>query len=155
MKILWLQSAGCGGCSTSLLCAEGPDVFDTLGGAGIEFLWYPTLSEATGGEVLRLLNAVESGDIALDVLAVDGSILTGPKGTGRFHMLSGTDRSMLDRVQALARRTQHVMAVGNCATYGCVTSAGGTRPLRWACNTLAIIWAGRFQRSFAAKEGCL
>ncbi|MCR8723096.1 HupU protein [Frigidibacter sp. ROC022] len=125
MNVLWLQSAGCGGCTMSLLCAEGPNAFDLLSGAGIEFLWHPALSEQTGGEVLRLLQAVESGEIALDVLAVEGSILTGPRGTGRFHMLSGTGRSMLDWVRALAERAQHVVAVGTCATYGGVTSAGG------------------------------
>ncbi len=125
MNVLWLQSAGCGGCTMSLLCAEGPNVFDLLDGAGIEFLWHPALSEATGGEVLSLLGAVESGEIPLDILAVEGSILTGPKGTGRFHMLSGTGRSMLDWVKSLAPKAQHVMAVGTCATYGGITSAGG------------------------------
>lgn len=125
MNVLWLQSAGCGGCTMSLLCAEGPNVFDLLGGAGIEFLWHPALSEQSGGEVRQLLEGVESGEIALDVLAIEGSILTGPKGTGRFHILSGTGRSMLDWVASLAQRAQHVMAVGTCATYGGVTSAGG------------------------------
>lgn len=125
MNVLWLQSAGCGGCTMSLLCAEGPHVFDLLSGAGIEFLWHPALSEASGGEVRRLLALVESGEIALDVLAIEGSILTGPKGTGRFHILSGTGRSMLDWVQSLAGQAEHVMAVGTCATYGGVTSAGG------------------------------
>lgn len=125
MNVLWLQSAGCGGCTMSLLCAEGPNVFDLLRGAGIEFLWHPALSEQSGGEVRQLLEGVESGEIALDVLAIEGSILTGPKGTGRFHILSGTGRSMLDWVASLAQRAQHVMAVGTCATYGGVTSAGG------------------------------
>ena len=30
MNLLWLQSAGCGGCTMSLLCAEDPNVFDLL-----------------------------------------------------------------------------------------------------------------------------
>lgn len=124
MNVLWLQSAGCGGCTMSLLCAEGPGVFDLLSGAGISFLWHPALSVETGGEVRRLLEAVESGALALDVLCVEGSILTGPRGTGRFHMLSGTGRSMLDWVQSLSAKAHHVMAVGTCATYGGVTSAG-------------------------------
>ena len=48
MNILWLQSGGCGGCTMSLLCAEDPNVLALLAGAGLEFLWHPTLSEATG-----------------------------------------------------------------------------------------------------------
>ncbi|MCR9087673.1 MAG: HupU protein [Rhodobacteraceae bacterium] len=124
MNVLWLQSAGCGGCTMSLLCAEGPNVFDLLSGAGISFLWHPALSVETGGEVRQLLQDVESGAVPLDVLCVEGSILTGPKGTGRFHLLSGTGRSMLDWVRSLSAKAHHVVAVGTCATYGGVTSAG-------------------------------
>lgn len=125
MNILWLQSAGCGGCTMSLLCAENPGVFDVLGDAGLSFLWHPALSEASGGEVRDLLASVESGETALDILCVEGSILMGPRGTGRFQMLSGTGRAMLDWVRSLAPRARHVVAVGTCATYGGVTSAGG------------------------------
>ena len=125
MNILWLQSAGCGGCTMSLLNAESPGVFDLLNNAGLRFLWHPALSQETGGEVRRILDDVETGRVPLDILCVEGSILTGPKGTGRFQMLSGTGRSMLDWVQSLAPRATHVVAVGTCATYGGVTSAGG------------------------------
>lgn len=124
MNVLWLQSAGCGGCTMSLLCAEAPGVLDLLDGAGVEFLWHPTLSEASGGAVRALLERIERGEQALDVLCVEGSILLGPNGTGRFQMLSGTGRSMLDWVVSLAQRARHVVAVGTCATYGGVTSAG-------------------------------
>ncbi len=125
MNVLWLQSAGCGGCTMSLLCAESPGVFELLDGAGISFLWHPALSEATGHEVRSLLGQIESGAVSIDVLAVEGSILTGPKGTGRFHMLSGTGISMLEWVRRLAPLARNVMAVGTCATYGGITSAGG------------------------------
>ena len=125
MNILWLQSAGCGGCTMSLLNAESPGVFDLLDNPGLRFLWHPALSQETGGEVRRILDDVESGRVPLDILCVEGSILTGPKGTGRFQMLSGTGRSMLNWVQSLAPRAAHVVAVGTCATYGGVTSAGG------------------------------
>lgn len=124
MNILWLQSAGCGGCTMSLLCAEAPGVLDLLAGAGLDFLWHPTLSEATGDEVRDLLARIETGTQQLDILCIEGSILRGPNGTGRFQMLSGTGRSMLDWVTSLAPKARHVVAVGTCATYGGVTSAG-------------------------------
>ncbi|MBV7380788.1 HupU protein [Maritimibacter dapengensis] len=125
MNLLWLQAAGCGGCTMSLLCAEDPNLFDLLEGVGIDILWHPTLSEATGDETRLLLEKVEAGDIPLDILCIEGSILRGPKGTGKFNMLGGTGRSMLDWVQSLAPRAKHVVAVGTCATYGGVTAAGG------------------------------
>ena len=48
MKVLWLQSGGCGGCTQSLLCAEPRPLFDELHDAGIEFLWHPGLSLESG-----------------------------------------------------------------------------------------------------------
>ena len=51
-NLLWLQSGGCGGCSLSLLCAEAPDLFTLLEGAGIRLLWHPSLSENGGRSLL-------------------------------------------------------------------------------------------------------
>lgn len=124
MNILWLQSAGCGGCTMSLLCAENPNVFDLLDGAGLEFLWHPTFSEATGTDVKAMLEAIEAGAQKLDILCVEGSILRGPNGTGKFHILSGTGRSMLSWVQSLSGLADYVVAVGTCAAFGGVTTAG-------------------------------
>ncbi|NEV61511.1 HupU protein [Thiorhodococcus minor] len=126
-SILWLQSGGCGGCSMSLLCAEAPALPDALAAAGLELLWHPSLSEASGGEVIDLLAALESGAMPLDILCVEGALLRGPEGTGRFHMLAGTDRAMTDWVQALAERARLVVAAGSCAAFGGVT-AGGPNP---------------------------
>ncbi len=124
MNLLWLQSAGCGGCTMSLLCAEDPNVLELLEDAGIDLLWHPAISEATGDEALSILERVRTGEMPLDILCVEGSIVTGPKGTGRYHMLSGTGRSMLDWVRELAPLATHVLAVGTCAAYGGITAAG-------------------------------
>ena len=124
MNMLWLQASGCGGCTMSLLCAENPDVFDTLADAGIRVLWHPALSVESGAEVRAALDQIIAGDIALDLLCVEGAIARGPRGTGRFQMLSGTGRSMMHWVQALAPHARHVVAVGSCAAFGGVTSAG-------------------------------
>ncbi|MDU8945457.1 NADH-quinone oxidoreductase subunit B family protein [Ovoidimarina sediminis] len=125
MNLLWLQSAGCGGCTMSLLCAEDPNVLELLDDAGIDILWHPAISEATGAEARGLLDAILSGDTQLDILCVEGSIVTGPKGTGRYHILSGTGRPILDWCRDLAPMAKHVVAVGTCAAFGGITAAGG------------------------------
>ena len=124
MNILWLQSAGCGGCTMSLLCAQDPDLFSLLDGAGLEFMWHPSFSLETGEPVRRMLADIAEGRRQLDILCVEGSIVMGPNGTGKYHMLAGTGRSMLDWVRNLAPKALHVVAVGTCATFGGVTSAG-------------------------------
>lgn len=153
MNVLWLQSAGCGGCTMSLLCAEAPGVFDLLKGAGINMLWHPALSIETGGQVRRLLEQIEKGELRLDVLCVEGSILTGPKGTGKFQKLSGTGRTMLDWVRSLSACAQDVVAVGTCATYGGVTSAGGNPAGAIGVQYDGYDIGGALPADFRAKSG--
>ena len=124
MNLLWLQAGSCGGCTMSLLCAESPALPELLAAAGLRVLWHPALSAETGAEAHAILAAVETGEVALDILCVEGAVLTGPNGTGRYQMLAGTGRSLMDWITALAPRAHHVVAVGTCATYGGVPSAG-------------------------------
>lgn len=124
LHLLWLQSGGCGGCTLSLLNAEQPQLFDRLADAGIRLLWHPSLSQETGAEALDILAACADGRLPLDILCVEGSLMTGPQGTGRFHMLSGTGRPMIHWVRDLAARARYVLAVGTCAAFGGITASG-------------------------------
>lgn len=124
MNLLWLQSGGCGGCTLSLIGAESPDLVTTLDIAGIDLTWHPSLSEATGFELHEILAKLLSGEQPLDILCLEGSVIRGPRGTGRFHMLSGSDRPMMDLIADLAPLARHVVAVGTCAAFGGITAAG-------------------------------
>ncbi len=124
INVLWLQSGGCGGCSMSLLCADGADFPGQLAAAGVRLLWHPSLSMASGDEVLALLDDGRAGRVAVDVLCVEGAILRGPGGSGRFHLLAGSGRPMMDWVRELAAVARHVVAVGSCAAWGGVSAAG-------------------------------
>jgi len=123
-NVLWLQSGGCGGCTMSLLCADTPDFFGTLSDAGINLLWHPSLSLETGSEALRILQACAAGEIPLHALCVEGSMLRGPHGSGRFHMLAGSGKPMTHWVRELAAVAEYTVAVGTCAAFGGITAAG-------------------------------
>lgn len=131
-NLLWLQSGGCGGCSLSLLCAEAPDLFTLLEGASIRLLWHPSLSENGGRSLIEIFEAIRRDEIPLDFLCVEGAVLRGPNGTGRFHILAGTGQPMQYWLDQLARKARHVVAVGSCAAYGGI-SAGGGNPAQ-ACG---------------------
>jgi len=126
-NVLWLQSGGCGGCSMSLLCADTTDFHGTLRAAGIQLLWHPSLSRESGVEVIELLDQVLAGHLRVDALCVEGALLRGPNGSGRFHLLAGTGIPMIDWVEKLAAQARHVLAIGSCAAWGGVT-AGGSNP---------------------------
>jgi len=123
-NLLWLQSGGCGGCSMSLLGAESPDLLTHLKAAGIDLLWHPTLSETSGAELLTLLQSIIDGKQMLDILCLEGAVMRGPNGTGRFHLLAGSGLPMMQWLEQLASKAAHVVAVGNCAAYGGITSGG-------------------------------
>ena len=130
--VLWLQSGGCGGCSMSLLCAETTDFHGQFRDAGIELLWHPSLSLQSGHELLDLLTRILEGRQSLDALCIEGSLLRGPNGSGRFHVLAGTGLPLIDWVRRLAPMAQQVLAVGSCAAWGGIT-AGGSNPTE-ACG---------------------
>ncbi len=124
LNLLWLQSGGCGGCTLSLLNAEQPALYDRLADAGIRLLWHPSLSVETGVEALDILRACAEGRERLDILCIEGALMTGPNGTGRFHMLSGTGQPMIAWVKNLAAHARHVLAIGSCAAWGGISASG-------------------------------
>lgn len=125
MNLLWLQSGGCGGCSLSLFGAEAPDLITQFRSAGINILWHPGLSMQSGDEFMDIVDDILSDRTSLDLFCLEGSVMRGPDGTGRAHMLSGTGKPMMEWIEKLAQKAQHVIAVGNCAAYGGITTAGG------------------------------
>jgi ferredoxin hydrogenase small subunit len=133
MKVLWLQSGGCGGCTQSLLCAEPRPLFAELRDAGIEFVWHPALSLESGAEALRLLGDCADGTTPFDVLCVEGAMLLGPDGTGRFHLMAGSGRPLSEWVERLARRARWVFAIGSCTAFGGFSAATPGNPLE-ACG---------------------
>lgn len=125
LNVLWLQSAGCGGCSISLLNAEAPDLHGALETAGARFLWHPSLSEETGAEVLAIFKRCLSGETRLDVLCVEGAMLRGPNGSGKFHLLSGSGEPMMHWVKQLAAVARYTLAIGSCAAFGGINISQG------------------------------
>jgi Ni,Fe-hydrogenase I small subunit len=121
--LLWLQAGSCGGCTMAVLEDGARGWFRALEGAGIDLLWHPSVSVETGAEALRILDAVEAGETPLDILVLEGAVLCGPDGTGRFNRLAGTGRSLLDWVRALAPRAGTTVAVGSCAAFGGIAAA--------------------------------
>lgn len=108
----------------SVLNAESPDLYQTLKINNIELLWHPSLSEASGDEFLQLLDDIENDKIALDALCLEGSLMRGPNGTGRFHMLAGTKRPMINIIESLSQKARYTIAVGSCAAFGGITMSG-------------------------------
>lgn len=107
----------------STLAADDVGLVRALERFNIRLLWHPSLSEESGAEALAILEAAAEGRVAVDALCVEGAVLTGPNGSGRFQMLSGTGKPMSHWVAAIATHARHVVAIGSCAAFGGVPAA--------------------------------
>jgi ferredoxin hydrogenase small subunit len=125
LNLLWLQAGGCGGCSMSLLNAQSPQLIDALEAVGIRLLWHPSLSEASGGDAATIIESCAEGTLPLDVLCIEGAMMRGPRGSGRFQRCAVSEEPMITLVQRLAAQARWTVAVGSCAAYGGVVAASG------------------------------
>jgi hydrogenase small subunit len=96
--------------------ADTPTPVELLESLDIDLLWHQALSVISPKELTRLNGRILSGEKALDILCVEGSVINGPDGTGRFDMLPEGPRK--DFIHALAHRAQVVLSVGTCASFG-------------------------------------
>lgn len=120
--MLWLQAGSCGGDSFSLLGAEDPDFLHLLEAEGIELLWHPSLSCEPLRVLHRRIDAILAGELTLDILCVEGSIMTGPAGTGMYDRFrQGQGKHQV--IAALADKARHVVAMGTCAAFGGIPAA--------------------------------
>ncbi|MEZ5900010.1 MAG: HupU protein [Hyphomicrobiaceae bacterium] len=151
--LLWLQSGGCGGCTLSLICAENPDFLTALDIAGIQILWHPSLSEPTGAELDDILSSILAGTTPLDLLCLEGSVIQGPNGTGRFHMRAGGAGPMKDLIAELASLADTVLAIGSCAAFGGITATGKNEVEATGLSWDGAEFGGLLGGDFRTKSG--
>lgn len=152
-NVLWLQGASCGGCTMAALDQGKNGWSAALATFGINILWHPSVSEATGAEATAILDQVLSQQVPLHALLLEGAVLRGPNGTGRFNTLSGTGRSMLDWVTALAPIADHVVAVGSCAAFGGVPAAPPNPTDASGLQYLDAVMGGILGAEFRSRKG--
>jgi NiFe hydrogenase small subunit HydA len=114
--LMWIQTGACGGDSLSILCAESPSIEQLFGNYGIQMLWHPSLSHRADRRFDDIVTEITDGKIKLDILCIEGSIVTAPRGTGMYDSYKG--RAKKDIVLALAEQAEIVVAMGTCAAFG-------------------------------------
>lgn len=119
--IFWLQAGSCAGDSLAVLSAEAPSLEQLLAQHSVKLLWHPLLSHAPARHHRELIASIAAGKQALDILCIEGSIVTAPRGTGLHDSHRG--RAKMDIVRELAAQAGVVVAVGTCAAFGGIPAA--------------------------------
>jgi len=127
VPVVWLQLAGCSGCSVSLLNTRDPDprnvVLDALvPGRHVSLVYHPTIMAGEGEPVMQVLE-----DQALPeefVLIVEGAVPVGAGGLyGAVGEIDGREVTMVEKTKRLAEKSLAVLAVGTCAAFGGISAA--------------------------------
>src|SRR6476620_9694048 len=84
-NLLWLQGGACSGNTMSFLNAEEPSACDLVTDFGINVLWHPSLGMELGENLRKMLHALVSGAMPLDIFVFEGSVVNAPNGTGEWN----------------------------------------------------------------------
>jgi hydrogenase small subunit len=100
----------------SFLNADEPNVVDLIVDFGLDIIWHPSLGMELGENAQKILRDCASGERQMDIFVMEGSVIEGPDGTGRYNLFA--ERPMKDWVRELAAQASIVVAIGDCACWG-------------------------------------
>jgi len=125
--VIWIQGAGCTGCSVSLMNCASPTIKNLLldeivPGQHISLLFHPTLMAASGDLAIEVMldKKRESGYL----LVIEGAI---PTARGGIFATVGEENekpiTVYSQFKDLAKNATAVIAIGNCAAFGGIPAA--------------------------------
>ena len=131
-NIIWLNGAGCTGCTISFLNAEEPDVIQAVTQLDVMIRHQETVMFQQGLFVdgQPVTNAALNANFAMEqfldsgepfILVVEGGVPLGPDGTGNYLRIAG--KPFVDDVRHIAEKALMTIAVGTCASYGGMPAA--------------------------------
>ena len=127
--IVWLQGAGCTGCSISVMNAVSPRIQNLLldelvPGQQLNLLFHATIMGGQGERVIKVLRDTEKNVKGGYILVVEGAIPTAEGGIyGSIGEENGKHLTILKSVEELGRDALLTVAIGTCAAYGGIPAA--------------------------------
>lgn len=125
----------------NFMCSKRPDPKELQDQYDLEIVFHPSISPQSGQGVRDILLTYEKE--AIDILVIEGGVITGPRHSGRYHYFAG--RPFMEWVKSLSRNARYVLAVGSCSSYGGVPVI--------APNTNAIMGLQYVMRAFGGFLG--
>ncbi len=127
--VIWLQGAGCTGCSVSVLNAVSPRIQNLLldelvPGQQLNLLFHATIMAGQGEPVIEVLKDTEKNRKNGYILVVEGAIPTAENGAyGSIGEKGGKHYTILRSVEELGSNALLTLAIGTCATFGGIPAA--------------------------------
>jgi len=127
--VVWLQGAGCTGCSVSVLNAVSPKIQNLLldevvPGHQLNLIFHATIMGGQGEPVIEVLKDTEKDRKGGYILVVEGAIPTAQEGLyGSIGERDGKHLTIEKSVAELGANALLTIAIGTCAAYGGIPAA--------------------------------
>lgn len=127
--IIWLQGAGCTGCSVSVLNSVSPRIQNLLldelvPGHQLSLLFHPTIMAGQAEPVIKVLRDTQAKREAGYILIIEGAIPTAEGGIyGSIGEEGGKHLTIQQSVEELGRNSMLTIALGTCAAFGGIPAA--------------------------------
>jgi hydrogenase small subunit len=127
--VIWLQGAGCTGCSVSVLNAVSPRIQNLLldevvPGHQLNLMFHATIMAGQGEPVIEVLKDTEKNRKGGYILIVEGAIPTAEGGAyGSIGEKAGKHLTVQQSVEELGRNALLTVALGTCAAFGGIPAA--------------------------------
>jgi len=127
--VIWLQGAGCTGCSVSVLNAVSPRIQNLLldelvPGHQLNLIFHATIMAGQGEPVIDVLKDAEKNRKGGYILVVEGAIPTAEGGAyGSIGEKDGKHLTIEQSVTDLGKNAMLVIALGTCAAFGGIPAA--------------------------------
>ena len=155
---IWLQAAGCTGCSVSLLNVINPSiknllVDEVLPGSHINLRYHPTVMAGAGEPAIEVLIDTSREKKGGYILIVEGAIPTAKGGVhGVVGEKDGKPMTIQAWVETLSRDALAVIALGSCAAFGGIPAA---QPNPTECRPVSeILQAEGIKTPYINVPGC-
>jgi len=141
--VIWLQGAGCTGCSVSVLNAVSPRIQNLLldelvPGHQLNLMFHATIMAGQGEPVIEVLKDTEKNRKGGYILVVEGAIPTAEGGAyGSIGERAGKHLTIQQSVEELGKNAMLAIALGTCAAYGGIPAA---KPNPTACKGVKTVF---------------
>jgi len=144
--VIWLQGAGCTGCSVSVLNAVSPRIQNLLldelvPGQQLNLLFHATIMGGQGEPVIEVLKDTEKNRKGGYILIVEGAIPTADDGIyGSIGERGGKHLTIKQAVEELGSSALLTIALGSCAAFGGIPAA---RPNPTECKGVKEVFINK------------
>ncbi|OOM82414.1 periplasmic [NiFeSe] hydrogenase small subunit precursor [Clostridium puniceum] len=149
--IIWLNGAGCSGCTISTLNVTSPTTIDNVLTSKISLKYDTTLMTAAGNTAMQVLDESANLYKGQFILVIEGAIPTGA--SGNYCIIGEQNGSPLTMQQAVLKygpMAKYVVAAGTCASFGGVSGASSLTE----CKSVVTILDGKTTNPVINLSGC-